>query len=147
MSSNYKVTNEGAGADLLLTFEVDSTANQDFTQTDLENGLCAAVITGDNKVGMGTAGGRLVGKVIKVSEELQSGTAVPAFCTVQVTGVARFKYVATTPAIGNKMEVDGAGKVRQATTSTDVPAGGTKHRGLVIAVITADTTCDVLLDA
>ena len=42
---------------------------------------------------------------------------------------------------------DGAGKVRQATTSTDVPAGGTKHRGLVLAVNTSDTTCDVLLDA
>jgi len=147
MTTTYKVTNEGAGANLLLTFEVDATANQDFNQADLDNGLCAAVMTGDNKVGMGTAGGRLIGKVIKVSEELQTGTAVPALCTVQVTGVARFKYAATTPVIGNKVEVDGAGKVRQAATSTDVPAGGTKHRGLVLAVDTTATTCDVLLDA
>jgi len=64
-----------------------------------------------------------------------------------VTGVARFKYVATTPAVGNKVEVDGAGKVRQACTLTDVPAGGTKHRGIVLAINTTDTTCDVLLDA
>jgi hypothetical protein len=147
MTTTYKPTNDGAGADLLLTFEVDTGANQDFTLADLDAGLCACVITGDNKIGMGSAGGRLLGKVVKVSEELQSGTAIPALATVQVTGVARFKYAATTPAIGNKVEVDGAGKVRQAVTLTDVPAGGTKHRGLVIAVSTADTTCDVLLDA
>jgi len=104
-------------------------------------------MTGNNKIGMGTAGGRLLGKVIKVSEELQAGTSVPALCTVQVTGVARFKYAATTPVVGQKVELDGAGKVRQAATSADVPAGGTKHRGLVLAVNTTDTTCDVLLDA
>ena len=104
-------------------------------------------MTANNKVGMGAAGSRLLGKVIKVSEELQSGTAVPALCTVQVTGVARFKYAAVTPVIGQKVELDGAGKVRQAATATDVPAGGTKHRGIVLAVNTTDTTCDVLLDA
>jgi hypothetical protein len=147
MSSNYTVSTEGAGANLQLTFEVDSTANKDFTLTDLDSNLTACGMAGNNKVGMGSAGDRLVGKVIKVTEEMQSGTAVPALCTVQVTGVARFKYSATTPAIGNKVELDGTGKVRQASTATDVPAGGTKHRGLVIAVNTTDTTCDVLLDA
>jgi hypothetical protein len=147
MSTTYSITNDGAGANLQLTFEVDASANQDFTLTDLDNSLTACSVTGNNKVGMGTAGGRLLGKVIKVSEELQSGTAIPALCTVQVTGVARFKYAATTPVIGQKVEVDGAGKVRQAATSSDVPAGGTKHRGLVLAVNTTDTTCDVLLDA
>ena len=147
MSTTYSITNDGAGANLQLTFEVDASANQDFTLTDLDNGLVACAMTGNNKVGMGTAGGRLLGKVVKVSEALQAGTAIPALCTVQVTGVARFKYAATTPVIGQKVEVDGAGKVRQASTAADVPAGGTKHRGLVLAVNTADTTCDVLLDA
>ena len=147
MSTIYSVTNDGSGADLLLTFEVDASSNQDFTQTDLDNSLVACTVTGNNKVGMGTAGGRLLGKVVKVSEELQSGTAIPALCTVQVTGVARLKYAATTPVVSQKVEIDGAGKVRQAVTSTDVPAGGTKHRGIVLAVNTSDTTCDVLLDA
>jgi hypothetical protein len=147
MSTTYSVSNEGAGDHVLLTFEVDASANQDFTQADLDNNLTAAVMTANNKVGMGTAGGRLIGKVIKVSEEMQTGTAIPALCTVQVTGIARFRYSATTPGIGQKVEVDGAGKVRQAGTLTDVPAGGTKHRGLVIAVYTSDSTCDVLLDA
>jgi hypothetical protein len=147
MATTYTVTNEGAGANLSLTFEVDTGSNQDFTQTDLDASLSAAVMTGNNKVGMGAAGSRIVGKVIKVSEELQAGTAIPALCTVQVTGVARFKYSGTAPAVGQKVESDGTGKVRQAATSSDVPAGGTKHRGLVIAVNTSDTTCDVLLDA
>jgi hypothetical protein len=147
MASNYSVTNDGSGANLLLTFEVDPSANKDFVQADLDSNFTACTMAANNRVGMGSAGDRLVGKVIKVSEELQPGTVVPAFCTVQVTGIARFKYSATTPVIGNKVELDGTGKVRQATTATDVPAGGTKHRGLVIAVNTTDTTCDVLLDA
>jgi len=147
MSTNYKITNEGAGADLLLTFEVDTTANKDFTQTDLDGNLTAAAMAASNKVGMGSAGDRIIGKVLKVSEELQSGTAVPALATVQVAGVARFLYSGTAPSVGQKIEADGTGKVRIASTSTDVPAGGTKHRGLVIAVSTTDTTVDVLLDA
>ena len=147
MSTNYKITNEGAGADLLLTFEVDTTANKDFTQTDLDGNLTAAAMAASNKVGMGSAGDRIIGKVIKVSEELQSGTAVPALATVQVAGVARFLYSGTAPSVGQKIEADGTGKVRIASTSTDVPAGGTKHRGMVIAVSTTDTTVDVLLDA
>jgi hypothetical protein len=147
MSTNYKISNEGAGSDLLLTFEVDTTANKDFTATDLDSNLTCAVMAAANKVGMGAAGDRIIGKVIKVSEELQSGTAVPALATVQVNGVARFLYSSTAPTVGQKVEADGAGKVRIASTSTDVPAGGTKHRGLVIAVNTTDTTVDVLLDA
>lgn len=147
MATTYSVSNEGAGDRLLLTLEVDATANQDYTLSDLDNNLTAAVLTANNKVGMGSAGSRLLGKVIKVSEELQPGTAIPALCTVQVTGIARFRYAATTPVIGQKVEVDGAGKVRQASAVADVPAGGTKHRGLVIAVYTSDSTCDVLLDA
>ncbi len=147
MATTYTVSNEGAAAPVLLTFEVDTTTNRDFTQTDLDNSLAAATMAGNNKIGMGAAGDRLVGKVIKVSEELQAGTAIPALCTVQVTGVARFKYSGTAPTVGEKVEVDGTGKVRRASTSTDVPVGGTKHRGLVVAVNTSDTTCDVLLDA
>jgi hypothetical protein len=147
MSTTYSINNDGAGGYLHLTFEVDTTAGKDFVQGDLDSSLTAAVMAGNNKIGMGAAGDRVVGKVIKVSEELQSGTAIPALATVQVTGVARFKYSGTAPTVGQKIEGDGTGKVRIATTSTDVPAGGTKHRGLVIAVYTTDTTCDVLLDA
>ncbi len=147
MPTTYKVNNEGAGANLLLTFEVDTTSAKDFTWADIDANLAAAAMADNNKVGMGAAGARLIGKVISVSEDLVSGTAVPQLCTVQVTGVARFIYSGTAPAVGQKVECDGTGKVRRATTSTDVPTGGTTHRGLVIAVDTTNTTCDVLLDA
>lgn len=147
MPTTFKVNNEGAGSNLLLTFEVDTTANRDFTKTDLDSNLTAAAMADNNKVGMGTAGTRLIGKVISVSDELTPGTAVPLLCTVQVTGVARFLYSGTAPSVGNKVECDGAGKVRKAVTMTDVPAGGTPQRGMVIAVDATATTCDVLLDA
>ena len=143
----YSIQNDGAGGNLALTFSVDTASGKDFTQTDLDNALTACAMSGNNEVGMGAAGARLVGKVIKVSEELQSGTSIPSVCTVQVTGVARFLYSGTAPAVGQKVEVDGTGKVRRASTSADVPAGGSSHRGLVIAVDTSATSCDVLLDA
>jgi len=147
IEQDIQLLTDGAGANLLLTFEVDTTSNKDFTWTDIDNNLVAAAMADNNKVGMGSAGSRLIGKVISVSDELTSGTAVPALCTVQVTGVARFLYSGTAPSVGHKVECDGAGKVRRAVTATDVPTGGTPQRGLVIAVDTTATTCDVLLDA
>ncbi|MCB9357576.1 MAG: hypothetical protein H6505_03295 [Calditrichaeota bacterium] len=147
MSTSYKVSNEGAGANLLLTFEVDTTANKDFTWTDIDANLTAAAMSDNNKVGMGSTGARLIGKVVSVSDDLVAGTAVPQLCTVQVTGVARFVYSGTAPTVGQKVECDGTGKVRRASTFTDVPVGGTAHRGMVVAVDTTNSTCDVLLDA
>jgi hypothetical protein len=43
------------------------------------------------------------------------------------------------------VEVDGAGKVRQASADADIAAGGHLMRGQVIAVDTTNTTCDVWL--
>ena len=150
MATAYVPNNEGIGANCVGTFLIDPTAGQDFSQTDLDANLSSCSIdsySATPTVSMGAAGGRLLGKVLALSSELQAGTAVPVWCTVQMTGVARFKYVATTPVIGNKVMVDGAGAVKQATTATDVAAGGTVDRGLVIAVYSATTECDVLLDA
>jgi hypothetical protein len=143
---SYTINNDGVGSDSLLTFSVNSTSAQDFTQADLDANLTAAAITGNNQVGMGSAGSKLIGKVVAVSEELQSGTTVPAYCTVQARGAARFKYASPTPVVNEMVELDGTGKVRRASTSTDIPAGGHKHKGQVIAVDTTNTTCDVWLD-
>ncbi|MBM3324171.1 MAG: hypothetical protein FJY66_00725 [Calditrichaeota bacterium] len=142
----YTINNDGVGSDSLLTFSVNPTANQDFTRADLDANLTAAAITGNNQVGMGSAGSKLFGKVVAVSEELQSGTTVPAYCTVQARGVARFKYGTPTPVVNEMVELDGTGKVRRGSTSTDIPTGGHKHKGQVIAVDTTNTTCDVWLD-
>jgi len=145
MASQFQIDNNGIGGTPFLTFTVDTAANKDFTQTDLDNSLCACVISDNNEVGMGAAGDKLFGKVVWVSQELQTSTTVPALCAVQARGVARFKYAATTPVINQMVEVDGGGKVRQATADADIAAGGHLMRGQVIAVNTTDTTCDVWL--
>ncbi len=145
MSSQFIINNEGIGKDPLLTFSVDTTTDKDFTQTDLDSNLTACVISDDNEVGMGSAGDKLFGKVVAVSSDLQSETSVPEICTVQARGIARFKYAATTPVVNQMVEVDGAGKVRQAAADADIAAGGHLMRGQVIAVDTTNTTCDVWL--
>lgn len=141
----YSVNNNGVGSDSLLTFTIDTTTDKDFTQSDIDSNFTACGISDDNEVGMGDAGDKLFGKVISVSEELQSGTTVPAYCTVQARGVARFKYASPAPQINQMVELHGTGRVRQASTSSDIPAGGHLHRGQVIAVDTTNTTCDVWL--
>ncbi len=145
MASQFQIDNNGIGGTPFLTFTVDTAANKDFTQSDLDSNFTACVISGNNKVGMGAAGDKLFGKVVWVSQELQAGTTVPALCAVQARGVARFKYAATTPVINQMVEADGAGKVRQAVADADIAAGGHLMRGQVIAVDTTTTTCDVWL--
>jgi len=145
MSSQFNIDNNGIGGTPFLTFSIDTTADKDFVQSDLDNNLTACVISDDNEVGMGSAGDKLFGKVVWVSQELQAGTTIPALCAVQARGVARFKYVATAPEINQMVEVDGAGKVRQATADADIAAGGHLMRGQVIAVDATAETCDVWL--
>jgi hypothetical protein len=145
MSSQFTVDNQGVGMYPALTMKVDTTANKDFTQTDLDGNLTACTLSGNNQVGMGSAGDRLFGKVVAVSTELTAG-GIPETCTVQATGVARFKYnTGAAPAVNQLVEVDGAGKVRVASAIADVPAGGLKHRGIVIAKDTVNETVDVWL--
>lgn len=145
MSSPFQIDNSGIGGTPFLTFSVDTTADKDFTQDDLDDNLTACVISDDNEVGMGSAGDKLFGKVVWVSQDLQDGTTVPELCAVQARGIARFKYVATAPEINQMVEVNGAGKVRQASADVDIAAGGHLMRGQVIAVDSVNTTCDVWL--
>ncbi len=145
MSSKFNIDNSGIGGTPFLTFSVDATADRDFTQADLDDNLTACVISGNNEVGMGSDGDKLFGKVVWVSQELQPGTTIPALCAVQARGVARFKYVAAAPVINQMVEVNGAGKVKQASADADIAAGGHLMRGQVIAVDAAAGTCDVWL--
>ena len=125
---------------------VDASTDKDFTQTDLDSNLTACVVSDNNEAGMGSDGDKLFGKVIAVSDELQSGTAIPAYCTVQARGVARFNYnTDAAPSVNEMVEVDGAGKIKQASADADVAAGGHLMRGQVIAVDTTNHTCDVWL--
>ncbi len=143
MGSQVTFDNNGIGA-LIGTFDNDTTANKDFNQADLDANRTACEIVANNKVGMGTAGNKVFGKVVAVNAELDAA-GIPVDVSVQVQGVVRFMYVATTPVIGQEVEVDGAGKVKQATLEASYPAGGHSARGTVIAVDTTNTTCDVLL--
>ena len=145
MSTQFNIDNNGIGGTPFLTFAVDTAANKDFTQSDLDDNLTACVIAGNNLAGMGSAGAKLFGKVVWVSSEKTDGTAIPALCAVQARGVARFKYAATTPVVNQMVEVDGAGKVRLAAADADIAAGGHLMRGQVVAVDTAAGTCDVWL--
>jgi hypothetical protein len=145
MASQFEIDNEGIGKHPLLTFKVDTATGKDFTQTDLDGNLTACIISDNNEVGMGSAGDKLFGKVIAVSTDYQPGTAIPATCTVQARGVARFSYVTPAPLVNQMVEVNGAGKVRQATADADIAAGGHLMRGQVIAINSTDGTCDVWL--
>lgn len=145
MSSQFIVDNSGVGLHPTLTMGVDTTENKDFSQSDLDNNLTACVVSGNNQVGMGSAGGKLFGKVLAVSTE-EDASGIPVTCTVQAGGVARFKYnTAAAPAVNQMVEVDGAGKVRQASALASLPAGGHTHRGQVIAKDTTNETVDVWL--
>ncbi|MBU0518824.1 hypothetical protein KKA00_00165 [bacterium] len=145
MSSQFIVDNQGVGLHPTLTLSVDTTADKDFTQTDLDAGRTACVISDNNEAGMGSAGDKLFGKVVAVSTELDAN-GIPATCTVQARGVARIKYnTSAAPAVNQMVEADGAGKVRQASAVADIPAGGHPHRGIVIAKDTTNETIDVWL--
>jgi len=143
--STFPLDNEHVGASPFLTMKINTASGQYFTQSDLDANLTACTISDNNTVAKGSAGYRLLGKVVWLSEEKVADTVVPAVCSVQVRGVARFAYTTTAPVIGQHVEVDGTGKVRQAATAASVPAGGLKHNGYVIAVYTDTTTCDVWL--
>lgn len=145
MASQFVVDNQGVGMYPTLTMKVDTTANKDFSQTDLDGNLTACIVAANNTVGMGSAGDKLLGKVVAVSTE-EDANGISVTCTVQACGVARFKYnTGAAPVVNRMVEVDGAGKVRQASAIADLPAGGHKHRGMVIAKDTTAETVDVWL--
>jgi len=144
--SQFVVDNDGVGASALLTMHVDSNPDWGFTQNDINNNLTACVISGNNEVSMGEDGDELFGKVLAVSQELQPGTTIPAYCTVQARGMARFTYTGTAPRVNQMMEVDGRGRVKRPPTYEHIEIGGhTARRGQVIAVDTINHACDVWL--
>ncbi len=143
--SQFNIDNDKVGSAPHLTFGVDTSEGNDFTQDDLDSNLTACVVSDDNEVGMGTDGDKLFGKVVWVSQEKTTGTTVPALCSVQARGIARFEYVATAPEVNGMICVDGSGKVKQSPADADIAAGGHLSRGQVIAVDTTAETCDVWL--
>ena len=130
------VDNNGIGA-LYATCDVHQTAgNYDLVADDVGK---AVSLSGSNEVDLGSDGGVLLGRL----ETVGNGLA-----TVQVSGVVRLEVNTgqTAPAVGDRVVVDGAGKVYQAPAlAADDPAGGNVARGTVLAVDDVNHTCDLLL--
>jgi|WetSurMetagenome_2_1015567.scaffolds.fasta_scaffold146136_2 hypothetical protein len=131
MASQFTWDNEGI-TDGFMVFDNDTTSGQDFTQTDLDNGLTAACLTGNNKVGMGTDTYRCIGKVVAVSPQVDAA-GIPVQVMVQVQGVVKMLYNTTAPTLNMGVVVDGAGKVKISPAVADTAAGGLPSRGTVIA--------------
>jgi hypothetical protein len=130
------VDNNGIGA-LYGTFDIDTT-NGDYDLTSDDEG-CAVALSASNEADKGSDGGILLGRL----ENVKDGIA-----TVQIAGVVRLDVDTgkTAPVVGNRVVINGAGKVYQAPALTgDDPAGGNVAKGLVIAVDSTNHTCDVLL--
>lgn len=116
---------------LCATFKIHQTAGVD----DLKNvDIGKAVsLSGNYEVNLGANGGALLGKLIDLSlTDADTGKRV---ATVQIGGICTLPSAATTPAIGNRVVVNGAGAVKQAPVLAGYdPAGGNVARGTVVNV-------------
>jgi hypothetical protein len=124
---------------LTATFKIHQTAgNDDLKDSDIGK---AVALTGNYEIGFGNTGDPLIGKLIDLSlTDADKGRRV---ATVQIAGTMTLPTVATIPALGNRVVVNGAGAVRQAPVlSAYDPAGGNVARGTVINV---NGTTDVTL--
>jgi hypothetical protein len=106
------------------------------TDTNVNSGELkkpAVTVTANGTVGLGSSGGRLLGK-------LQTFESQDRACAVQYKGVMTFEYSGSTaPTVGASVEVDGTGKVVPAT-SNNVSRGN--H---VLSVDTTAKTVEVLI--
>lgn len=120
------------------TFKVHQTAGIDDLK-DVDIGK-AVSLSGNYEVNLGTNGGVLLGKLIDLT--LTDADNAKRVATVQIGGICTLASAATTPAIGNRVVVNGSGAVRQAPVLAGYdPAGGNVARGTVINVNgTADVT-------
>ncbi len=113
------------------TFKIHQTTGVDDLK-DADIGK-AVSLTGNYEISLGTNGGVLLGKLIDLSlSDADTGKRV---ATVQVGGISTLTSAATTPAVGNRVVVNGAGAVKQAPVLAGYdPAGGNVARGTVINV-------------
>jgi DNA-binding transcriptional regulator LsrR (DeoR family) len=109
------------------TFINDTTSNEDFTQTDLDNRLFACTIGGNNTVQQGNGGDHpLFGCVLAV--DLEESSSIPINLVVGIYGIFEFKGSATVPTAGDKCKCH-TGLVLQDATADSLLAN-TKSRGI-----------------
>lgn len=98
------------------------------TLTSADEGKAVA-FTGNNQVGLGAAGNAFVGKLIRVEKDNT--------CLVQIGGNMKIGYNETITR-GNKVVVDGAGKVRDVATETN-------GRGLICSIDATNVEVELFL--
>ena len=116
---------------LAATFKIHQTTGiDDLKEADIGKSVS---LSGNNEISLGANNGSLLGKLIDLSlTDADNGKRV---ATVQIGGICTLAAAATTPAIGNRVVVNGAGAVKQAPVLTGYdPAGGNLARGTVISV-------------
>jgi hypothetical protein len=145
MSSEYQIDNEGIGGGPFLSMSVDETTAVSFDRDDVDENTAACCISANNTVSKGSAGTKLFGKVVWVSNELIPGTTRPVSCAVQARGVGRFQVIEPYPLVNQMVELDGTGKLRRASADAEIAIGGHMMRGQIIAIDTTSATCDVWL--
>ena len=121
--SSEKIDNESN----ILTFSTELTS---------ANIGDAVGLSDDNTVSLGVDGGKLIGKLLSVSDSV---------ATVRIRGKISFNY-SVTPFVGNSVVLDGEGNVKRAPALESYdPAGGNDSRGIVLSRNTSNLTCEILL--
>jgi hypothetical protein len=100
----------------------------------------AVGITDDYEVGLGSAGGKLLGRLQEINTDLNRAL-------VQIAGIMRLSLnnQQSLPGLGHAVVIDGSGKVYRAPSLDSVPAGGQIARGFCMGMDTTVYTCDLLL--
>jgi len=116
-------------------FTNDTTSDEDFTQTDLDNRLYACALSGNNEVQQGNGGDHpLFGCVLAV--DLEESSSIPVNVVVGIYGIFEVKGTTTVPAYGDKMYCN-TGLVKQDSTA-DTQLANLKSRGIVTNVHDTD---------
>jgi hypothetical protein len=95
---------------------------REFTETDFDNRTTAVVVEGTGVApilgGKGADGNRVFGYLEGISEDGATGDVLGAGVTDRVS------YVATAPAVGDRVVSGGGGETKQATDLASTGAGG-----------------------
>lgn len=100
----------------------------------------AVSLTSDYEVGLGSAGGKLLGRLHEINTDLNRAL-------VQIKGIMRLPLndQQSIPGLGHAVVIDGNGKVYRAPSLDSVPAGGEIARGYCMGIDSTAWICDLLL--
>ncbi|MFZ1685754.1 MAG: hypothetical protein WAU88_16700 [Candidatus Zixiibacteriota bacterium] len=134
--------NLDAVAPVLATFKIKQNTGVDELK-DAQLGQ-PVMLTANNEVGLISAGGQLLGKLVALT--LTDADNGKRLATVQIGGICRLAISATYPVVGNRVVGGTTGTIKQAPVLGGYdPAGGNVARGTVLEV-NGTTDCVILLN-